>query len=403
MAVQVEHLWKTFQIPHERRTTLFENLAGMMKPRRYETYTALKDVSFAVDEGECVGIIGDNGSGKSTLLKIIANILRPTRGKVSVEGKMTPFLELGVGFQPDLTVKENVGVYATVMGLSRKMIKERTDNIIDFAGLQKFEDTKLKNLSSGMQVRLAFSTAIQTDPDILLVDEVLAVGDREFQQKCFEVFNRYRREGVTILFVSHDLGAVRRFCSKTLMLKSGKQVEFGDTNEVIDKYVYKLNETKYDERNNSEQIAPQEKKTRWGNKKMEITDVKFINKYGNESNNFMFGDPITVRIFYKSNAEVSNPVFGIVFYHQDTYCYGTTTEFKGYNTGVIRGSGHVDFVVERLQLMGEKFDVTVAVASSDYATSYDWHDRFYSFNIHNPTRDLGLFSLDCSWSGSKDA
>ena len=403
MAVQVEHLWKTFQIPHERRTTLFENLAGMMKPRRYETYTALKDVSFAVDEGECVGIIGDNGSGKSTLLKIIANILRPTRGKVSVEGKMTPFLELGVGFQPDLTVKENVGVYATVMGLSRKMIKERTDNIIDFAGLQKFEDTKLKNLSSGMQVRLAFSTAIQTDPDILLVDEVLAVGDREFQQKCFEVFNRYRREGVTILFVSHDLGAVRRFCSKTLMLKSGKQVEFGDTNEVIDKYVYKLNETKYDERNNSEQIAPQEKKTRWGNKKMEITDVKFINKYGNESNNFMFGDPITVRIFYKSNAEVSNPVFGIVFYHQDTYCYGTTTEFKGYNTGVIRGSCHVDFVVERLQLMGEKFDVTVAVASSDYATSYDWHDRFYSFNIHNPTRDLGLFSLDCSWSGSKDA
>ena len=187
-----------------------------MKPKQYETFTVLKDVSFEVDEGECVGIIGDNGSGKSTLLKIIANILRPTKGTVRVKGKMTPFLELGVGFQPDLTVRENVGVYATVMGLSRKEIEERTDDVIDFAGLQKFEDTKLKNLSSGMQVRLAFSTAIQTDPDVLLVDEVLAVGDMEFQQKCFDVFNRYRKEGVTILFVSHDLG-----CSEKV-LRSGR-------------------------------------------------------------------------------------------------------------------------------------------------------------------------------------
>ena len=202
MAVQVEHLWKTFQIPHERRTTLFESLTSMRKSNRYETFTALKDVSFEVDDGECVGIIGDNGSGKSTLLKIIANILRPTKGTVKVDGKMTPFLELGVGFQPDLTVRENIGVYATIMGLSRKEILERTDDAIDFAGLRKFEDTKLKNLSSGMQVRLAFSTAIQTDPDLLLVDEVLAVGDMEFQQKCFDVFSRYKREGVTILFVS---------------------------------------------------------------------------------------------------------------------------------------------------------------------------------------------------------
>ena len=227
MAVQVEHLWKTFQIPHERRTTLFENLMGMMKPKQYETFTVLKDVSFEVDSGECVGIIGDNGSGKSTLLKIIANILRPSKGSVRFSGKMTPFLELGVGFQPDLTMWENVGVYATIMGLSRKEIAERTDDVIDFAGLQKFKDTKLKNLSSGMQVRLAFSTAIQTDPDVLLVDEVLAVGDMEFQQKCFDVFNRYRKEGVTILFVSHDLGSVRRFCDRTLLLGAGEQRAYG--------------------------------------------------------------------------------------------------------------------------------------------------------------------------------
>ncbi|HOV52228.1 MAG TPA: ABC transporter ATP-binding protein, partial [Methanothrix sp.] len=238
MVVKVEHLWKTFQIPHERRTTLFENLMGLMRPNQYETFTVLKDVSFEVNEGECVGIIGDNGSGKSTLLKIIANILRPSRGTVRVEGKMTPFLELGVGFQPDLTVRENIGVYGTVMGLPRKEIRDRTDDVIEFAGLHRFEDTKLKNLSSGMQVRLAFSTAIQTNPDVLLVDEVLAVGDMEFQQKCFDVFNRYRKDGVTILFVSHDLGAVRRFCDRTLLLGGGAQRVFGETEDVLDRYVY---------------------------------------------------------------------------------------------------------------------------------------------------------------------
>ena len=235
--VEVENLWKTFQIPHERRTTLFENLMGLMRPNQYETFTVLKDVSFQVEKGECIGIIGDNGSGKSTLLKIIANILRPSQGTVRVNGKMTPFLELGVGFQPDLTVRENIGVYGTVMGLSRREIRDRTDDVIEFAGLHRFEDTKLKNLSSGMQVRLAFSTAIQTDPDILLVDEVLAVGDWEFQQKCFDVFNRYRKEGVTILFVSHDLDAVRLFCDRTLLLGGGKQRAFGETGEVLERYL----------------------------------------------------------------------------------------------------------------------------------------------------------------------
>jgi lipopolysaccharide transport system ATP-binding protein len=238
IAVEVENLWKTFQIPHERRTTLFENLAGLIRPNSYETITVLKEVNLEVEKGECIGIIGDNGSGKSTLLKITSNILRPTKGSAKVYGKLTPFLELGVGFQPDLTVRENIRIYGIVMGLPRRTISERIEDVIKFAGLEKFEDTKLKNLSSGMQVRLAFSTAIQTDPDVLLVDEVLAVGDMEFQQKCFDVFNRYRKEGVTILLVSHDLGAVRRFCDRTLLLGGGEQRAFGETGEVLDKYIY---------------------------------------------------------------------------------------------------------------------------------------------------------------------
>jgi len=394
MAVKVEHLWKTFQIPHERRTTLFENLVGMMMPRQYETFTVLKDISFEVDEGEFVGIIGDNGSGKSTLLKIIANILRPTKGTVNVKGKMTPFLELGVGFQPDLTVKENIGVYATVMGLSRREIKERRDEVIEFAGLENFEDTKLKNLSSGMQVRLAFSTAIQTKPDVLLVDEVLAVGDMEFQQKCFDVFDRYRKEGVTILFVSHDLGAVRKFCDKTLLLKNGGVVSYGKTNYVIDKYIYKQSEIIAE---TSAIGTNEERKTRWGNNKIDILGVKFLDKKGMDNSNFISMDSMTVRMLYDSHEKVHAPVFGIAFYWQDIYCYGTNTEFGKYDTGMVFGKGHVDFAIERLPMLTGKFEVTVAIVDSIYRTTYDWHDRLHSFEVHNPTRDQGIFCIEGKW------
>ena len=389
MVIEVEHLWKSFQIPHERRTTLFENIVGMIRPNHYETYTVLKDISFEVDEGECIGIIGDNGSGKSTLLKIIANILRPTKGNVRITGKMTPFLELGVGFQSDLTVQENVGVYAAIMGISKREIKISIDEVIDFAGLANFRDTKLKNLSSGMQVRLAFSTAIQTDPDVLLVDEVLAVGDKEFQQKCFETFSKYKREGVTILLVSHDLGAVRRFCDKTLLLRNGEKEIFSDTNSVIDEYIYRPDEARDPPTGKSD--------TRWGNKDIEITDVKFIDKNKKYNDNFISSDPLTVRIFYESHEKINSPVFGIIFYYQDTYCYGTTTEFKGCDTGLVYGRGYVDFIVEKLPLIAGEFEVTVAVASSDYKTQYDWHNRLYSFNVHNQMRDLGIFTVDGSW------
>ena len=391
MPVQVQKLCKTFQIPHERRTTLFENLTAFLRPNQYETMTVLQDISFSVEEGESVGIIGDNGSGKSTLLKIIANILRPTTGQVKVSGRLTPFLELGVGFQPDLSVRENVGIYATIMGLPAKEIGRRMEDILDFAELRRFEDAKLKNLSSGMQVRLAFSTAIQTDPDILLVDEVLAVGDMDFQKKCFEVFERYKKDNVTILFVSHDLAAVRRFCDKTLLLSNGRQVEFGGTNGVIDKYIYK-------EEHQINQIG--EKKTRWGNKRIEILGVKFIDKNGKESDKFLSGDPFLARIYYEAHEPITSPIFGIVFYNQETYCYGTTTKFKKIDMGQVIGKGHVDFFLERLPLLEGTFQVTVALAPSDYKFAFDFHDRLYSFQVLRVNEDLGLFDMDGKWGRS---
>ena len=236
--IEVEHLWKNFRIPHKKRTTVFETFVGVFDTKKgYEEFTALKDINFSVEKGDWLGVIGPNGSGKSTLLKIIANTIRPTRGRVNVNGRITSFLELGVGFQPDLTATENIYIYGAIMGFSDAEIKERVDGILDFAGLKRFANTKLKNFSSGMVVRLAFSTAIQTEPEILLLDEVLAVGDMEFQQKCFAVFERYRQEDKTVVFVTHDMNSVKRFCDRALLLNHGEQVAFGETEKVIEGYV----------------------------------------------------------------------------------------------------------------------------------------------------------------------
>ncbi|MCD4821009.1 MAG: ABC transporter ATP-binding protein [Methanococcoides sp.] len=235
--IEATNVSKAYKIPHEKKTTLFENLCGLMDSKTgYETFTALKDINFSVKKGEWLGIIGHNGSGKSTLLKLIANTIRPTEGDILVNGKITSFLELGIGFQPDLTAKENIEIYGSIMGLSDHDIRDRIDDILEFGGLTRFKDTKIKNFSSGMVVRLAFSTAIQIEPEILLLDEVLAVGDLDFQKKCFEVFENYKKMDKTVVYVSHDLSSVVQFCDRVLLLNHGKQVGIGDTEEMIGLY-----------------------------------------------------------------------------------------------------------------------------------------------------------------------
>ena len=206
----------------------------------YEEFWALKAVNLSVQYGESVGIIGENGSGKSTLLKLVANILRPNRGEVNVTGKIAPILELGVGFHPDLTVKENILVYGSIMGLRNSQIKQRMNSILEFSGLDRFRDAKLKNLSSGMQMRLGFSVAIESNPDIFLVDEALAVGDMAFQQKCMNKFKDFKAEKKTIILVSHALNLVKDFCEKTVFLSKGEVVVSGNTAEVLEDYLKRV-------------------------------------------------------------------------------------------------------------------------------------------------------------------
>ena len=236
--ITVENISKRFYIPHEKKTTLFQNIVGLVKRQfDYEEFWALKNISFEVKEGEALGIIGRNGSGKSTLLKILAKVLYPDSGSITINGKVAPFLELGVGFQPELTAQENVYIYSSILGLSRKRVNKIYDEIFEFAELKKFENMKLKNFSSGMYVRLAFSTAIYAVPDILLIDEVLTVGDKAFQKKCFNKINEFKAEGKTIVFVSHNLDIVKQLCQRSLLLNEGRIVTMDDTEKAINDYL----------------------------------------------------------------------------------------------------------------------------------------------------------------------
>lgn len=237
-AIIVDNISKKFRIPHEKKTTLFQNIVGIIKRQfDYEEFWALKDVSFEIEKGEAFGIIGKNGSGKSTLLKILAKVLYPDTGSVTMNGKTASFLELGIGFQPELTAKENVYIYASILGMSRKQVDKIYDDIFDFAELKRFENMKLKNFSSGMYMRLAFSTAIRAEPDTLLIDEVFAVGDEAFQSKCTAKINEFREQGKTIIFVSHALGLVKSLCQRSMLLNEGRIVSMGDTEKVIADYL----------------------------------------------------------------------------------------------------------------------------------------------------------------------
>jgi ABC-type polysaccharide/polyol phosphate transport system ATPase subunit len=236
-AVEAVGLHKSFRLPHEQATTVKEHFLHPFAHRSYEVQVALEDVSFAIEHGEFFGIVGPNGSGKSTLLKILAGIYRQDRGEVHIDGVLSPFIELGVGFNPELTARDNVRINGTLLGLSPQELDRRFDDILAFAELERFVDQKLKNFSSGMQVRLAYSIAIQVDFDILLLDEVLAVGDQAFQEKCMVTFEQLRRHGKTMILVSHALESITEYCDRALLLQRGRVVALGRPDDVVETYL----------------------------------------------------------------------------------------------------------------------------------------------------------------------
>jgi len=234
--ITIEQVNKIFRLPHDRKMTLRQRFVSVFQKNIYEKFYALRDINLNVKQGEFIGIIGKNGSGKSTLLKIIARVLEPTSGRISINANVAPFLELGVGFRAESTVKDNIFLYGALLGMSRKEITDKYDWIINFSGLERFVDAKLKNLSSGMQVRLGFSITVIIESPILLVDEVLAVGDFSFKQKCYDSFKTFKENGRTIVFVSHDVVSIEKFCDRAILLKEGSVVAEGHPKDVITAY-----------------------------------------------------------------------------------------------------------------------------------------------------------------------
>lgn len=307
--ISVKGVDKTFRLPHERTTTVksfFINLAKGAGSKYYETQQALKDISFEVNKGEFFGIVGRNGSGKSTLLKILAGIYQPSSGSVETKGKLIPFIELGVGFDPELTGRENVYLNGAMFGFSKDEMDERYQEIVDFAELEEFMDQKLKNYSSGMQVRLAFSVAVQADADILLIDEVLAVGDADFQKKCYKYFKKLKKENKTVVFVSHDMQAVQEYCDRGIFINDSEVVTAGDTFEISK--AYSLENTK-----SSRKEVPNKRDNASKKDSIFVQKCYSTDRRGELKNNYYADDKnVEIQFEITSRSKVDSPVLGVV-------------------------------------------------------------------------------------------
>lgn len=321
IAISVKNISKTFKIPHEKVTSVRGAVVSAFKSGRYEEFKALDDVSFEVKKGEFFGIIGRNGSGKSTLLKILAGIYQADKGKVQINGMISPFLELGIGFNPELSGRDNVYLNATVLGLSKKEIDAKFDDIVRFSELERFIDQKLKNYSSGMQVRLAFSVSIHANRDILLMDEVLAVGDSNFQSKCIEEFERYKLSGKTVILVSHDIETIREYCDRVILLKNGKIIKIGSSADVVRAYINenvkevdkKIGEATKDKTISEDAKKEEIKSGERENRKIEIEGFEINDENGNVVKSLESGKKFKIKLFVKFLTDVKNPVFGIMF------------------------------------------------------------------------------------------
>jgi ABC-type polysaccharide/polyol phosphate transport system ATPase subunit len=306
-AVVVDGVTKAFVMPTERRDTLKERALHPLHRAGMERFDALRDVSFEVGLGEFFGVVGRNGSGKSTLLKCLAGIYRLDGGQIQMRGRVAPFIELGVGFHPEMAARENIVMNGVMLGLTPEEARARVDKVIEFAELEEFTDLKLKNYSSGMHVRLAFSVMIQVDADVLLIDEILAVGDAAFQQKCFDVFARMREEGKTIVFVTHDMAAIERFCHRALLLERGELVELGEPRHVADRYL----------RLNFDRGGPGDPDgfgaTRAGDGAARVVEAWMEDEHGARESAFLQGARCSFKARARFERHVDDPTFAVAF------------------------------------------------------------------------------------------
>jgi len=424
VAVDIRSVSKKFRIHHEKIPTL-KNTILKLRRTTYEEFIALDDVSFSVNHGETVGIIGPNGSGKSTLLKLISKIILPTKGEVVVNGSMSALLELGAGFHPDLTGRENIYINASILGMRKRDVDRKLSDIISFSGLEKFIDTPVKNYSSGMYMRLGFSVAVNVNPDILLVDEVLAVGDQAFQSKCYKVIYDFMKRGKTIIIVSHDLDTISDLCSKVVFLRDGKIIDMGKPLNIVTEYrayIEELDKKRIIEQQKAERrkifktvIEGKEKiidgeeisklsglevggeaVSRFGSGDAEILDIKLLGSKGGEIDFCKFGDDVKIvyKVLFKK--EVREPIFGIrLTDHRGNIIYGTNSRLNKIKTGIFNMGDRVEAAFSlKMSLIGGEYSISPAVGYNDNKTYCDWVNDMFTVNVIHRNIAEGLADLN---------
>ncbi|HEY2003588.1 MAG TPA: ABC transporter ATP-binding protein [Candidatus Saccharimonadia bacterium] len=392
VAISVKNIRKNFKLPHERYTSLKQSAMHLFTRKGFTRFEALKDVSFEVMEGEFFGIVGRNGSGKSTLLKLLGGIYQPTSGRIAIHGSLSPFIELGVGFNPELSGRDNVFLNGAILGLSRKQIEEKYDDIVAFSELHEFMDQKLKNYSSGMQVRLAFSIAIQARSDILLIDEVLAVGDANFQQKCYNFFREMKREKRTIVFVSHDMNAIKDFCDRALLIQDGVVAAVGAPDRIINKY----NRLNIVERKELESVEyAMDTANRWGSGDLVVKDVVTKLK-GRPRKSFEPGEDITIEIKATVKRKVDQPIFGLIIKSpQGLRVMVTNTRLMGLKTKAYSRGETVTFSCSVKNIFSNgRYTISPGLADTDGNVFYDWIEDAAWFEVHNSDSNDGVVLPD---------
>jgi ABC-type polysaccharide/polyol phosphate transport system ATPase subunit len=394
-AITLEHVSKSFRLPHERYHTLKERALHPFRSRRYDLLRAVDDVSLQISTGEFFGIVGRNGSGKSTLLKCLAGIYDIDAGTLEVRGRLSPFIELGVGFNPELTGRDNAIINAIMLGLSRRQALERFPDIVAFADLEEFMDLKLKNYSSGMLVRLAFSVAIQVDAEILLIDEVLAVGDASFQQKCFDEFARLKADGRTIVFVTHDMGAVERFCDRAMLMERGQMVDIGRPAQITRHY----NELNF-------RRVRLEARARGGPEALrrapvaEILNAWFESPGGEKQVATAQGDDCCVALEVRFHGDAEDPHFGITLHNEQGHpAFGASTQLRQQRTGSFTAG---ELAVVRIRfanwLAPGRYRLTASITRDGHAPdAYDLREEISSIIVHASRSGGGAADLPHSF------
>jgi lipopolysaccharide transport system ATP-binding protein len=394
-AVRVVGVSKKFTLHTEKRNSLKERLVRG-RARTDGDFWALSDVSFEVPRGTTFGLIGHNGSGKSTMLKLLAGVHRPTSGSVITDGRVSALLELGAGFHGELTGRENVHLNGSILGLSRRQIEQSMEKIIDFADIGEFIDAPVKVYSSGMYVRLGFSIAVTVDPEILIVDEIIAVGDEQFQRKCFDYMFELRKRGTTIVLVTHSLGLVQDLCDEAVWLDHGRVQRIGDSREVVQGYLDSVNSKEAESKPEVSEVTGTH--VRLGSGEVRIESVEYLDGSGKVSPVLLCGEPATFRIHYRATERVKDVMFGLGFLHE------SGINVAGPNSGSgpapvanILGQGVVEFHLPKLTLQPGVYEVSVAAVNRGH--TFDYVDRGYELRVRgNSNAEPGLTRMFGEWT-----